>query len=218
MRNNPWYRGNLGDHEDCGTTGIVGAKYLLTKASYYTIIIHNIVAKSAEWSQMIAITINEVKQFMGKLLVDQIFDNFLLEEATITVFNTFYIDGHINEGFYSAQEIESHPEYAASFSTWEQMKPICYSLIRGKRTPINFKIVLHLNEDATWSILENGNCMDLSTVVKSFVLTIKFDGSSLICTTGTAFHTFVMDKAPDILWDSAMKAFLNKHQIAFTEL
>ena len=167
---------------------------------------------------MIAITITEVKQFMGKLLTDHTFDNFLLEEATISVYNTFFIDGHINEGFYSAEEVAVHPEYAASFSTWEQMKPICYGLIRGKRTPLNFKIVLHLNENAAWSILENGNCIDLAPVVKSFVLTIKFDGSSLVCTTGTAFHTFVLDKAPDILWDSAMKAFLSKQQIAFQEL
>lgn len=42
---------------------------------------------------MIALQIKEIKSFMGKLLGTECFDSFLLEEAVITTYNTFRIDG-----------------------------------------------------------------------------------------------------------------------------
>ena len=50
---------------------------------------------------MIALQIKEVKSFMGKLLGTECFDSFLLEEAVITTYNTFHIDGRINREFFS---------------------------------------------------------------------------------------------------------------------
>ena len=35
---------------------------------------------------------------------------------------------------------------------------------------------------------------------------------------GSAFHTFLMDKTPDALWDHAVKQFLEKHQLDYEEL
>ncbi len=49
---------------------------------------------------MIALKITNVKQFMAKLLGGEDFDSFLLEEATISTYNTFMIDGHQNRDFY----------------------------------------------------------------------------------------------------------------------
>lgn len=48
---------------------------------------------------MIALQIKEIKSFMGKLLGTECFDSFLLEEAVITTYNTFRIDGRINREF-----------------------------------------------------------------------------------------------------------------------
>ena len=67
---------------------------------------------------MIALQIKEIKSFMGKLLGTECFDSFLLEEAVITTYNTFRIDGRINREFYSDEEWENketHPdEFRAS--------------------------------------------------------------------------------------------------------
>ena len=43
---------------------------------------------------MISLQIKNTKSFMNTLLVSEQFDSFEVEEATITTFNTFYIDGH----------------------------------------------------------------------------------------------------------------------------
>ena len=57
---------------------------------------------------------------MGKLLGTECFDSFLLEEAVITTYNTFRIDGRINREFYSDEE-------------WEIRKRIRTSFLPGKR-------------------------------------------------------------------------------------
>ena len=55
---------------------------------------------------MIALKITNVKQFMAKLLAGEDFDAFLLEEAVISTYNTFTIDGRQNREFYTAVEWE----------------------------------------------------------------------------------------------------------------
>ena len=49
---------------------------------------------------MIAVLASNNKEFMTKLLTSDIFDDFLVEEATIDTFNTFHIDGRIHKDFY----------------------------------------------------------------------------------------------------------------------
>ena len=46
---------------------------------------------------------------MAQLLKGNLFDSFLLEEATIETFNTFTIDGRIHKEFYS-EEVDNIEE------------------------------------------------------------------------------------------------------------
>ena len=46
---------------------------------------------------MIALQIKNTKSIMNSLLVSEQFDSFQLEEASVTTFNTFHIDGR-NKG------------------------------------------------------------------------------------------------------------------------
>ena len=88
---------------------------------------------------MIALKIINVKNFMAKLLTQDVFQNFLLEEASITTYNTFVIDGHLMEAFYDTEEWKerSHREY--ELSEWSVMRPICFDLIKGTHTPFLWK-------------------------------------------------------------------------------
>ena len=74
---------------------------------------------------MIALKITNVKQFMAKLLGGEDFDSFLLEEATISTYNTFMIDGHQNRDFYSTEEWEDTELRPYELSTWKKLRPIC---------------------------------------------------------------------------------------------
>ncbi len=88
---------------------------------------------------------------MNALLLSEQFDSFLVEEAVITTYNTFHIDGHLVKDFYKAvrsgrslNTIISPP----SFSSWKDTSaPSASQLIKGKKTPVSFKVqcfTLHL--------------------------------------------------------------------------
>ena len=167
---------------------------------------------------MIALKITNVKQFMGKLLASEAFDSFLLEEASISTYNTFLIDGHQNRNFYTSEEWEDKEIRPFDFTTWKQIRPICYSLIKGNKTPSAFKFILHLIPDYLASILKEQDTTVTPQQIKALVLTVKYDGTTLTLITGTAFHTFIMDKSVDVLWDNAVKEFLDKREINYEEL
>ena len=167
---------------------------------------------------MIALQVKEVKSFMGKLLGSSCFDSFLLEEATISTYNTFHIDGHMNRDFFSSEEWDDPELRPDDFSAGKNVRPLCFDLIKGKKTPSGFKFILHLMPRFIPGILKAGETDITADQVKALVLTCKYDGSGLTLVTGTAFHTFIMDKSVDVLWDRTVRTFLTKKGIGFDEL
>ena len=167
---------------------------------------------------MVAIQIKDVKTFMAKLLSADTFDSFLLEEARIHTFNTFLIDGHQNREFYTKEELEDQELFPYEYSQWKNMKSICFQLIKGKKVPTLMKIILHKKPEDAYTLLKEGSALEFAEVLKAFVVTIKYDANGLLLTTGTSFSTFVMDKSPDMLWDSAFCKFLTAQGIDFEEV
>ena len=53
---------------------------------------------------MIALRIKNVKHFMSQFLGGDAFDSFLLEQASISTYCTFTIDGRENRAFYTSEE------------------------------------------------------------------------------------------------------------------
>ena len=164
---------------------------------------------------MKAYKIKELKIFMSRLLGSSAFDGFLLAEASITTYNTFFIDGRINKDFFTSNlnDADALPPY--EFSMWQDMRNLCFDLIKGKLTPVGFKLVLHLKPELAERLLkENETAVSLNDL-KAFVLNIKYDGSELTCITATAFHTFIPDKTPDQIWDTYMVKFLDQNSINY---
>lgn len=166
---------------------------------------------------MTSFQITEIKNFMAALLTNETFDSFLLEEASITTFNTFHIDGRLVADFYNKEEedISFLSEYA--FSHWKEMRPICFQLIKGKKTPVSFKFTFQLRPASLKKLLEQGDTNLTEKDVKSFVLNVKYESGLLSLITATSTYTFLMDKSADTIWDNAMRQFLISHQIAFEE-
>lgn len=167
---------------------------------------------------MLALHVTSLKQFMNQLLNAEVFDVFLLEEATITTAYTYQIDGHINKEFFTPEQLEDSNTCPYDFATWKSIRPLAFDLIKGKRTPLNFKFVLHIMPEHIPAILAKGSTSVTAQQIKALVLTVKYDGEKVTLLTGTAFHTFLPDKEPDLLWDSNLKSFLSKHEIAYEEL
>ena len=76
---------------------------------------------------MIALRIEDIRQFTAKLFVGETFDHFLIKEAEIVTFNVFTIDGHIRQGYYSEEELEENQ--MEELSSWKMIRPYC---LRGR--------------------------------------------------------------------------------------
>lgn len=168
---------------------------------------------------MTSLEIKETKKIMNLLLTSEQFDFFLVEEAVITTFNTFYIDGHIVKEFYSRDELgelEADGKLA-EFSCWKDIRPVCFQLIKGKKTPVSFKVVLHAAPGLIEKLAAADECQVAANLIRSLVLTIRYDNGRVACTTGNAFTTFVMDKSVDKLWDACVRRLLAGFGLDFEE-
>ena len=169
--------------------------------------------------------IKNTKQFMSLLLANSAFDEFFLESARITTFNTFTIDGVIKKEFYSADEYEelygsnantsghiygsnantSGHIYGSNantsghiYASYAQVRPYIYEIIKGKRAPISFQIILHAPE----TMYENN---DYEAGVR-YILNIKYEDGRVSCVSAISRSDFTLDKTSDQLWDK--KAFM----------
>ena len=53
---------------------------------------------------MIAVKIQDIKDFMSKLLIGSAFDSFWLSEASVTTSVTYTVDGVLHEDFFDTEE------------------------------------------------------------------------------------------------------------------
>ena len=93
-----------------------------------------------------------------------------------------------------------------------------WSVIRGKRTPLSFRIVLHLSRSGVEAAMRNTDFGISSEQIDGLFLNLQFKNNSLLCTTGTSLKTFSMDKRPEQLWDDMILSFLSRNQILFERL
>lgn len=163
---------------------------------------------------MIALQIVSMKQFMTQLLISDVFDIFLLREATISTANNFTIDGRLNRDFYSPEELASGQIPAYEFTPWSQLKGLCFQLIKGRHTPLSFKFILHLKPEIAEKLLKREGCSVDPSQLDALVLTIRYDGAKTVLTTGTATRTFLLSKEPDQIWDRTLSKYLEQKGIS----
>ena len=163
---------------------------------------------------MTAFQILEMKHFMAKLLTEDCFDSFLLEKASVSCAVSYEIDGRVNPEFYQDDET---PDASYPFLPWKSIRPVLFQMIRGKHTPLSFKFVLHLMPQYVPGVMKGADPSLKPEQVQALVLTIKYDGSAIRLTTGTAFSSFVPDKTLDAQWDKTMRQFLSRKEIACRE-
>lgn len=106
---------------------------------------------------MLALKITDQKDFTNKLFLGDTFDLFWLNQAEITTSNLFTIDGRLQTEFFDNDQQEFLSSSHRTYSLWKEVKPICYSIIRGKRSPLSFKIVLQFSPNKAAALLQNSS-------------------------------------------------------------
>lgn len=165
---------------------------------------------------MIALQIQDIKNFMSRLLLSQTFDQFLLVEGSITTYNVFRIDGRLHKDFFTPEEIEERSLNDREFSLWKEVRPFCLELIKGKKTPLSFQFTFQLSKKNTEKLLTaSGITSILPENISGLLLNVRYDNHGLACITATNLNLFTLDKALEHAWDDMVKRFLKQQEISF---
>lgn len=167
---------------------------------------------------MISLQIKSTKQIMSSLLMSEFFDEYYVEDVILTTYNTFQIDGHVVPEYFTADEVDALPESKLpAYSKWKDIRPICFQLIKGKKTPVSFRFILHANEQLIYDLCNSPEVAIDSSIVKGLVLNIRYEQGKVSVITATSYHSFIMDKSLDQAWDKYLPALLSKLQIDFEQ-
>lgn len=162
---------------------------------------------------MIALALTDVKECMGKLLLSETFDPFYFIEGEIVTFSTFTMDGYLKKDFFDA---ENAPE--REYALWKDVREFCFSIIKGKRTPLSFKFVLGLSDSNIEKLLLQQELDFKPQDVRGLYINLKYDGQNLQCVTGTAMNLFSMDKSLEQAWDKMVQKFFTQKEIKYEVL
>ena len=167
---------------------------------------------------MIALKITGLGSFMSRLFSGNTFDSFLLTEGTLQMGVTWQVEGKLNRGFFEKSAWEDPEQRPYEYITWSEVRPSLRELIRGKKAPVSFRFVLHLKPELMEKMLQKEGDSELLSCVSAFVLTIRYKEGQVSLLSGISMKSFTLNKNADILWDKAIRRFLQAKEIAFEPL
>ncbi|MCI8300261.1 MAG: hypothetical protein HFI69_07920 [Lachnospiraceae bacterium] len=167
---------------------------------------------------MTALSILNIKEFMHILLRTETFDSFLLSEGSITTYMTVLLDGHSHPDFFSPEDDDYEQAVQEDYIPFSLVRPACFDLIKGKRTPSSFKFVFQLSKKNLERTLSSVGRTLSTEDISGMHLNLIYQNHRLTCTTGVSRHMFSMDQSLEHIWDELVKQFLRNHKIPFEPL
>ena len=152
----------------------------------------------------------DTKKCMSELLLKKTFNSFLLIEGDITTFNHFHIDGYLQKNFFEETALPTE-----QYSTWSSLQELCLSLIKGARTPLSFKFILSLPKEMLEELYSKESFSFPVTSIQGLYLNFSYNGDTLQCITGISFHTFILDKSLEQLWDKHVRYLFEQWGVSF---
>ena len=152
------------------------------------------------------------ERFYRKIIYWRNVSAFFFCEASFTTFVTYTLDGQLHKEFFDSEQ-----KPMRTYCLWEDVQAQCFSIIKGKRTPLNFKIVFQLSSSNVEKLLSQSGIALKPEDIYGLYLNCQFDGKQLLCTTGTSLKIFTLDKQLDRVWDEMVRKFFRKNQVAFED-
>ncbi len=164
---------------------------------------------------MLQLMIEDKKKLTELLFLGDAFDRFLVREAHFVTGITVDVDGTLNPDYYDSDEAAALSDNTVA--SWKSVKSLCFQIIKGKKLPKRFQIVLKLAAaDVPGWLARNG--LDYAPeTVRGLFFTLRYENQILSCTSGTSLSVFTMDKRLDEAWDRQLVQFFRHLQIACRE-
>lgn len=169
---------------------------------------------------MIHLKLTQQKQFTKALFLEDIFDNFRLYQASFKTYSLFEIDGTVNADYYATEGTEA-PTPTEKYSSWGQIRPIAFQIIKGKRLPLFFHIVFTASKEMLTEIVEtlpSDSAFKNPEEIESMVFNIYYRNGVLQCTSATSKKLFALDQSLDHVWDQYLIAFLEMNEIEYEDM
>jgi hypothetical protein len=168
---------------------------------------------------MLALTLSSLKDATFHLFTQPTFDCFDVLTVTISSYITFSMDGHLNAAFFENSEDseDSDAHEPDKLCSWQRLRPICFSIIKGKQPPVSFQITLFLDRDKAVSLFSD-DLLSQNQDIDGFTLHLSYRNRTLTLSTGTVFARFSLDRDSERLWDQYILAWAKKQQLSFEEV
>lgn len=159
------------------------------------------------------IEVLDIKQFMHLLFQTELFNPYELVSAEVRTDLTYSVDGKLNRSFYSEDELSILQLDQHSFLPWQYARLKIFSLIKGKKTPSDLKLVLKAGNEQTKYILSHANSSLNSNDIDGFFLNILFQESKLNVICGISYKIFTLDKELESSFSSEIITFLKSNKV-----
>ncbi|MEG0228492.1 MAG: DUF5721 family protein, partial [Lachnospiraceae bacterium] len=123
---------------------------------------------------------------------------------------------YLQKDFYDEASLASLSDNQ-QYATWKEMREFCFSIIKGKRTPLNFKFIYALSKELTAKLLQDENLTYSLEDIQGLYLNFKYDGTLLQCTTGISMKLFTLDKSLERAWDKTTQQLFTEYGITFNQ-
>ena len=162
---------------------------------------------------MISLIIKQQKEFTKRLFLENTFDSFEVIQCIFRTHVTYRIDGQTLKDYYgTGDETAGIPDYIS----WEKIRPICFSMIKGNRLPLSFHISLKANEAMMKEVSESFDLNTLGSVPDGLVWNVFYKDGLMRITTSVSYSQFSPDKSAENIWDKYFIALMDFHEIDYS--
>ena len=109
-------------------------------------------------------------------------------------------------------DIEKEELAESPYAPWSMLKPYCFNMIKGKRTPLSMKLVFSMPPHSIAAFLNKNDISINPDTVNGLYLNIRYENRQLCVITGTSLSSFTLDKSVENAWDTAVGQFIKKTQ------
>jgi hypothetical protein len=135
---------------------------------------------------MLSLSITDpVKQFMNRLLREDLFDAFEMREAVLIARTRSLLYGALEDG-------------GGGYARWGGIRAVLTEIIKHGGKPRSFKITLSADGDV---------CAGLHGNAQACFVNISYENDAVTVTTAVSQKEFAMDKTLDETWDTYVQGF-----------
>lgn len=167
---------------------------------------------------MQAVEILDIKNFMQLLFQTDILDSYEFVSAELASDISYSLNGYIHKEFFNEEEADfiGLPDY--DHLPWHLAKEKLFMLIKGKKTPLQLKIVLKACKNQTQEFLSQTNSSLNPNDIDGIFLNIIFQKNKLNVICGISYKIFTMDKQLESEFSNNISTLFKSNNITCSNL